>query len=294
MSDLALFKNNLPDYLKEVELDDVTKALAGGMGSKRISLRGGVFRMVVNGEEVAKNENRSMNVVIVNAAKEVSRTFYAKAYNPSADASAPDCWSADGQKPDASIEQPQHHNCAECPQNIKGSGQGDTRACRFSRRLALVLADDVGGDVFQLVLPSKSIFGKGDLDHMPFEQYAKYVASQGYNLNTLVTEMRFDSDSDNPKLVFRPVNFLSKEQWEVAKRQGTNPVAINAITMTVAQTDGVAKLEAPKPAAKAAPKVEKVVAEEVEEPKKREEKKAQPTEKKDLKAIMSGWTTDDE
>jgi hypothetical protein len=293
MSELALFKNNLPDYLKEVALDDVTKALAGGGGgSKRISLRGGVFRMVVGGEEVAKNENRSMNVVIVNAAKEVSRTFYAKAYNPSQDATAPDCWSADGQKPDASIEEPQHHNCAECPQNIKGSGQGDTRACRFSRRLALALADDLEGDIFQLVLPSKSIFGKGDLDHMPFEQYAKYVGSQGYNLNTLITEMKFDSDSDNPKLTFRPVNFLSKEQWESAKRQGETLSAKNAITMTVAQTDGVKtpKLEAPK----AAPKVEKAAAEEVAEPKKREEKKAQPTEKKDLKSIMSGWSTDDE
>ena len=292
MSELALFKNNLPDYLKEVELDDVTKALAGGSSSKRISLRGGVFRMVVGGEEVAKNENRSMNVVIVNAAKEVSRTFYAKAYNPSQDATAPDCWSADGNKPDASLESPQHHNCAECPQNIKGSGQGETRACRFSRRLALALADDLEGDIFQLVLPSKSIFGKGDLDHMPFEQYAKYVGSQGYNLNTLITEMKFDSDSDNPKLTFRPVNFLSKEQWETAKRQGDTLAAKNAITMTVAQTDGVKapKLEAPK----AAPKAEKAVAEEVAEPKKREEKKAQPTEKKDLKAIMSGWSSDDE
>jgi hypothetical protein len=291
MSELALFKNNLPDYLKEVELDEVTKALAGGGNSKRISLRGGVFRMVVGGEEVAKNENRSMNVVIVNAAKEVSRTFYAKAYNPSQDATAPDCWSADGQKPDASIEEPQHHNCAECPQNIKGSGQGDTRACRFSRRLALALADDLEGDIFQLVLPSKSIFGKGDLDHMPFEQYGKYVGSQGYNLNCLITEMKFDSDSDNPKLTFRPVNFLTKEQWEISKRQGETLAAKNAVTMTVAQTDGVKtpKLAAPK----AEPKVEKVAIEEVAEPKKREEKKAQPTEKKDLKALMSGWSNDD-
>ena len=287
MSELALFKNNLPDYLKEVELDDVTKALAGGSSSKRISLRGGVFRMVVGGEEVAKNENRSMNVVIVNAAKEVSRTFYAKAYNPSQDATAPDCWSADGNKPDASLESPQHHNCAECPQNIKGSGQGETRACRFSRRLALALADDLEGDIFQLVLPSKSIFGKGDLDHMPFEQYAKYVGSQGYNLNTLVTEMRFDEDSDTAKLFFRPVRFLQKDEWQSAVQLGNTPAAKSAVQMTVYQTDSTPKLSAPK-AEKPA------VAEAVEEPKKREEKKAQPTEKKDLKAIMGDWSTDDE
>jgi hypothetical protein len=61
--------------------------------------------------------------------------------------------------------------------------------------------------------------------------------------------------------------------------------------MTVAQTDGVKpKLSAPK----AEPKVEKVTAEEVEEPKKREDKKPEPTAKRDLKSVMSGWSTDDE
>ena len=73
MSDVALFNQNLPDYLKEVELDDLTKSLAGNTSLKRISVRGGVFRMMVNGEEIAKNENRSMNVVIVNGNPRVSR-----------------------------------------------------------------------------------------------------------------------------------------------------------------------------------------------------------------------------
>jgi hypothetical protein len=45
MSDITLFQsNNLPDYLKEVELDDLTKSLAGNTSTKRISIRGGVFR----------------------------------------------------------------------------------------------------------------------------------------------------------------------------------------------------------------------------------------------------------
>jgi hypothetical protein len=62
MSDIALFSKNVPDYLKEVELDDLTKSLSGNTGLKRISIRGGVFRLVANGEEIAKNENRAMNV----------------------------------------------------------------------------------------------------------------------------------------------------------------------------------------------------------------------------------------
>ena len=285
MSDVALFKNNLPDYLKEVQLDDVTKALSGG-GSKRISLRGSKFRLVVNGDEVSTSKNDKMEIVIVNAAKDVARQFYAKSYNKD-EITAPDCWSNDGIAADKSIEKPQHHNCAECPQNIKGSGQGESRACRHFRRLAVALAHDLHGDVYQLQLASKSIFGKGDLEHMPFDQFAKYVGSQGYNLNTLVTEMRFDEDSDTAKLFFRPVRFLQKDEWQSAVQLGNTPAAKSAVQMTVYQTDNTPKLSAPK-AEKPA------VAEAVEEPKKREEKKAQPTEKKDLKAIMGDWSTDDE
>jgi hypothetical protein len=103
--------------------------------------------------------------------------------------------------------------------------------------------------------------------------------------------MRFDENSDTAKLFFKPLKFLSREEWESAKRQGDTPAAKNAIQMTVSQTDGVKpKLEAPK----AAPKAEKVFAEEVEEPKKREDKKPEPTAKRDLKSVMSGWSTDDE
>lgn len=290
MSEITLFNQNLPDYLKEVELDDVTKALAGGGGSKRISLRGSKFRMVVNGEEIITSNSDRLNVVIVNAAKDVSRQFYAKAYNSKDEAAPPDCWSADGQTPDASLESPQHSNCVNCPQNIKGSGQGDSRACRYTRRLAVVLADDIGGDVYQLQLASKSIFGKGDLKTMPFEQFGKYVASQGYNLNTLVTEVRFDENSDVAKLYFRPIKFLSKDEWEIAKQKGTTPAAKNAITINVNSTDnGNKQLAAPKPTPKAvAPKAE------IEEPKKREEKKAEPTPKRDLKSLMGDWAAEEE
>ena len=290
MSELALFKKDLPDYLKKVELDDATKALmgGGGAGSKRISLRGGKFRMVVNGEEVMTSNSEALNVVVVNNAKKVSRTFYAGAYNPKAEATPPDCWSNDGDRPDASIEEPQHHNCNECPQNIKGSAGGGGRACRHFRRIAVALADNVGGDIYQMTLASKSIFGKGDLDHMPFEQFGSYVASQGYNLNNMITEMRFDPDSDTAKLFFKPVDFLTEEDWELAKKQGASPAALKAIEMSVPKGESNApKLAAPK----AAPKEE---AEPIAEPKKRPEKKAEaPTPKKDIKSIMSGWSQEE-
>jgi hypothetical protein len=291
MSNVALFNQELPDYLKEVELDDITKALSGGGGStvKRITLGNNKFVLKVNGAEISKSGSDKLEVVLVNASPHVSRTFYAKAWDPKAEAAPPDCWSNDGDRPDASIAQPQSPMCMNCPQDVAGSGPGTTKACRKNRRVAVVLAGDLEGDVYQMTLQSKSIFydakKPGDLDHMPFDQYTKYVGSQGYNLNMLVTEMRFDEDSTVGKLFFRPVRFLQRHEWEITKRQGETKTAKSAITMTVAQADGVKKLEAPVKAAAPQP--------EVAEPKKREEKKVEPTPKKDLKAVLGNWSTDD-
>ena len=291
MSDITLFQsNNLPDYLKEVELDDLTKSLAGNTSTKRISIRGGVFRLMVSGEEVAKNENRFMNIVLVNGGRDIARQFYAGKY-VAGETAAPDCWSNDGKRPDASIESPQGETCEGCPQNIKGSGQGDARACRFQQRLAVLLADDIDGEVFQLVIPAKSIFGRGDLDKMPFQQYAKYVGAQGKSINTLVTEMRMDSDSDTPKLTFKPVRYLSEQEWLVAKEKGDSPAARSAVTQTPAATDGA------KPKAQTAPVAKAVVAEvaeEIAEPTKRVSKKAaEPAAKKDFVDVLNTWTDDE-
>ena len=282
MSDLALFQQDLPDYLKNVQVDDLTKALAGGGGAtKRISIKGSVFRMMVNGEEIAKNENRSMNVVIVNGSPKVSRTFYNSPYDPKNPA-PPDCWSVDGVTPDASIETPQAKDCATCPQNIKGSGQGESRACRFKQRLAVVLADDINGGVYGIELPATSIFGNSkDINKMGFQQYAKYIGSQGKNINSLVTEMRLDSDSSTPKLTFKPVRYLQQEEWQSAVEFGNSPEAKQAVTMAFTKKESRDALPAPDA------KVESEA-----EPAKR--KKAEPAQKKDLTSVMSNWATDDE
>jgi hypothetical protein len=275
-------------------LDSVTKALVkGGSKTKRIALGNNKFILKVGGEEISKSATNKMEVVIVNAAADVSRTYYGSAYDPDGEATAPDCWSPNGRTPDVSVASPQHTNCDNCPKNIEGSGQGKTKACRFSRRIAVVLAGDIEGDVYQMELKSKSFFyskkDPGDLDHMPFDQYANYVGSQGYNLNNLVTEMRFDEDSTVGKLFFRPTKFLEEHEWEAAKKQQETPAAKNAIVMTVAQTDGVAKKALPKPEAKVEAD-EEVIA----EPKKKEEKKAEPTPKKDIANILGKWSTSDE
>ncbi len=292
-NELAVLDQGLPSYLKNAELDATTKALMGGGGgeSKRISIKGGVWRMMVNGKEIAKNEDRSMNVVVVAAAEKVSRTFYAKQYSEGSEVTAPDCWSANGEMPDAKAKNPQAKRCLDCPQNERGSGQGDSRACRYSQRLAVVLANDIRGDIFQLTLPAASIFGAGEAGKWPLQTYAKMIGSKGVPITAVVTEMRFDTDSATPKLTFKPVRVLEPQEHEAAITQGKSPAALRAITMTVAEADGVkipeVEFETVKPKAKAVEAVEAVVE---EEPVKRVAKKEEaPAEKKDLSKILDEW-----
>lgn len=290
MSDVTLFQQNaVPDYLRDLGVSDLTKSLmsnaGGGGGNKRISLRGKKFRLVVDGEELSTMKAESINVVIVNATKDISRTFYSKAYDPKAEASPPDCWSKDGNVPDPTANAPQATKCDTCPQNIKGSGQGNSRACRFSKRLAIALADDLDGGVYQLTLPSASIFGDGEKNQMPFNKYVKYIGSQGYSIDTLVTTMAFDEDSDSPRVYFNAARFLNKDEYVVTSKLGRSQEAINAITMTVSQTDNgfsAPALAAPK-------KVNKVEVEVDEEPTVRKSAKSEdkPVSKPDLGDILS-------
>jgi hypothetical protein len=227
-----------------------------------------VFRLIAEGKEVASVDDRHLDVVIVNAAPKVSRTYYVGAYDEGK-ATAPNCWSQDGDKPDASIKQPQHTNCANCPQNAKGSGQGDSRACRFSQRLAVVLANDVEGDVMQLSLAATSIFGKADGDNRPLQEYARWLTAQGIDPTMLITRLKFDTKAPVPKLFFKPMRWLTDDEFASTQEKGQSEEAIKAITMTVSQTDGVGAVAAPAAFEGTPPKAKKpapvVEAEEEEE-----------------------------
>ena len=321
MSNITLFnQSNVPAFARNNELSETAKALTGGTGSntKRISIKGGVFRLVAGGKEIASVEDRHLDVVIVRAAPKVSRIFYAGAYD--ADKIVrPECWSNDGEKPDASVKEPQNATCMGCPQNEAGSGMGNSRACRFQQRMAVVLANNMDGDVLQLTLPATSIFGKEDGDKRPLQAYARYLAAQNPPVNPeqIVTRMKFDTKAESPKLFFAPVRWLTDDEYPTVVAQGDSAEAKAAVTMTVAQADGVkaspmtipgaapkaaakpavadeAEEEAPAPKAAKAPKTKPAAAAD-DEPEVRKEtakSSAVPAQKSKLADIVSDW--DDE
>lgn len=294
MSNVSIFKQNVPASTRAAGVSELTKALAGnGSSSRRISTRGGVFRKIVNGEEVGKLKDREMNVIIVNALPKVSRQFYAKTYDPNAEATLPDCWSNLGDVPDPKAENPQASACVSCPQNVDGTGQGGRgRACRFQRRVALVLEGDMNGDVYQMNFAAKSLFGKGEGNVHPFESYIKFLAANNESIDGIVTQISFDTDEDSAVLKFSPVRHLTDEELDVVAGAASSYEAKNAIQLTVAAQDGAKKLAAPKPAVKKAAPVEAVEVEEVEEPVKRA-KKAEPppaAPKSNLADVISAWS----
>ena len=270
MGEIAKFNPaQTPAFARKGELSTLAKSLAGGGvggGGKRISIKGGVFRLMADGKEITSIDDRHLDVVIVNAAPKISRTYYAGTYEEG-NTAAPDCWSADGEKPDASIENPQANDCASCPMNVKGSGQGESKACRFNQRLAVVLANDVNGDVMQLNLAATSIFGKEEGDKRPLQAYARYLAAQNISPETLVTRLRFDTKAAVPKLFFQPVRWLEDDEYALAVQKGQSTEAKMAVTMTVSKPKEQApQLEGKKPAAKAVVEADDEV---VDEPEKR-------------------------
>lgn len=256
MGELTLFKNGnqLPAHLRRGELSATTRALMGGSGNKRISIEGGVFRMIVSGQEVAVNESRAMNVIVIRAADHNSRTFYEGAYVKGAKV-RPTCWSNDSVKPHPDVKNPEAATCATCAQNIKGSGQNDTRACRYQRRLAVTLENDINGDVYALSVPAASLFANGEGNKMGLQQYARFLGGHGIDVNAVVTEMRFDTNATAPKLTFSAVRPLEEEEFDTVMRRRDEPAALDAVTLTVADLDGGPdeKPAAPAPAAPAAP-----------------------------------------
>jgi hypothetical protein len=252
-SDIVPFGSaSVPDHIRARGQSDLTKSLMKGTTSKRISIKGKVFRLVVGGEELAKITTGSIDVVVVNIAPSIHRTYYAAAYDPkAADGQLPACWSADGKVPHESISEPMAPACNGCRMNISGSGQGSSRACRFKQVLAVALAGDLASGVYQLELPATSIFGTGDPAHMPWQQYFKYVSSQSYSIDRLVTRISFDTDAESPKLLFNAIGFPSEAMLAITEELGTSPEAVAATTVSYSSR----KTEEPK-VARSAPKRE--------------------------------------
>jgi hypothetical protein len=272
---IASLKNN-PAVI--TGLDEDTKAIAGGSlgGSKRISIKGGVFRKMAGGKEVGAIEDRHMNVIFVKMSHKPSRTYYSGTYKEGEKIS-PACWSSNSETPDAEVKNPLAARCESCQMSAKGSGQGGSgTACRLSWRTAVVLPGDPAGDVMQLVLPATSVFGKEENGRWPFREYVKMLANHNIAAGRVITKMQFDTKSPVPRVLFSPLSGINPEDVDTLTSQSKSAAAESAIKLTVYQNDE-------SDAVPAAPVV-------VKEPKVREPKKP-AAQVADVSDVLKEWTS---
>ena len=170
MSNLVPTNIQIPAHLagKVGQPSSLAQSLTGGLtsgegsGFAKISIKGSRFRIVEDGTETVLDTTK-LPVVIVGANPKLSKTYYAKAWDKDAEASAPDCYSLDGTSPHPDSETPQNDVCAACQWNAWGSKTGNNgqqlKACADQKRLAVVAADDPTGKVYLLQVTPAALKG---------------------------------------------------------------------------------------------------------------------------------------
>ena len=301
MNELTIFDQPGEGNFVRRESRRLDRMGGSGITSRRIKISNGrVFKKVVNGEEIGKAVDKQLDVIIVDWLADPSRKFYVGAYDKNAKATLPDCWSNDGVKPEATAKAPQAKTCMECPKNVKGSGQnGKGKACRYERRLAVLVAGDSSGGVYQITVPGGSLFSNNNGNLHGFEGYKKFLLANNAAPDTVVTSLIYDLETDTAKLWFKADRFLFPEEVALVDAAQDDPATDRYLKLTAAAVDGAKAIAAPEPVAAIAPPTASVNPfgddDEDEAPVKRAAKKETPAAPKaELNEVLGDWLDDDE
>lgn len=212
-------QQELPGFLQRLlpAGQALNQAAIGGMTGfpqpPHISIRGNRFHLVDGNGVEDTIRDLEIDVIVVDANPVASRIFFGRAYNPDeSEGGPPKCWSDNGVAPSQQAMEPQHPNCAGCPQAVWGSetskltGKG-IPACSTRKKLAVIH----NGELFQFVIPPGST---GNWKAY-FESIAK---NPNISLNMLKTTVSFDSKKTGI-LEFKPTSFISEEEaklvWDI-------------------------------------------------------------------------------
>jgi hypothetical protein len=316
MSNLTIFKNPGAVAASALPPSKLGQQIAENSvgGYNRIATNtNGTFKRIVGGEQVGKAIRGEFNAIIVDMLEKPSREYYEGVYDPNAKGTMPDCFSALGDKPDAKAKNRQSANCANCSMNIDGSGQnGKGKACRFKRKVALLLEGDTSGDVYQFNIPAKSLFGKGDGNTHPFESYCRFLVANNTAPDRVVTTIAYNLDAETMELNFTAERFITEEELELVETSQANPLTRKLVQISAGEADSKPKAltaaepeeeeeeDAPaiKPAAKVKPTNKWAEDEDEEEeaaaPAKRAPKKEAPAKlSTDIGKLVNDWADDE-
>lgn len=242
MSEVSIFSESTAVQTTRREPTALGKTLAANGMNRRIQTNvNGTFRRMINGEQIGEAIRGEIDVIVIGALPSVSRVFYKAKYDPNATPTLPDCWSNLGERPEQQAANKQATSCIMCPQNVKGSGDNGGRACRYQRRVAVLVPGDTQGDIYQLNIPAKSLFGKpkGGQTTLPFEAYSKFLLANNYSPDNVVTKVAYNLNADTMELNFKAIRPITDEEFAQVVKAQEHPDCGRYSVITVAQASNV-------------------------------------------------------
>lgn len=201
--------------------------ITSGVAIPQLRFKGKVWRIDMAGEETiltrkdAEGEDVAipvMRLVILGHNPKRSRAYFASAYDSSKEG-APVCWSANGETPDADVQEPCSTACASCQYAAKGSKITDNgksvAACSTFRNLAVVPSAQLDFSPLRLRLPITSLYDATNAEQeakgwYAYDQYLKMLRSKGVtHTAAIITKVKFDSAAEYPKLLFSAADWVS-------------------------------------------------------------------------------------
>lgn len=280
----------VPAHILAAQQEDESN-ISAGQSLPQLRFKGKTWSVDMGGENTVLTQSDGetpvsmVKVVIVDANAARSRAYYEGAFDPEK-AAAPKCYSTDGVRPDASVQEPCATTCAACQMSKKGSKVSDngkaTVACAAFKRVAVIPSNDLTFEPLFLRLPQTSIWDANNSENeakgwYAFDQYMKFLAERGStHTKYVVTAIKFDVREAYPKLLFKAEGWLdandlatvngvieSKAAEITAILGGLAPAAVGsgakalpapAAAAAAEETEDAAPAQAPAPAAKAAAK----------------------------------------
>lgn len=225
----------LPAYLQSLALPDRGQSAVANLGtgtSPYVSLKANRFTLIDSaGDEEAVTLMDAklgpyLDAIIVDLNDHMSKVYYDKAYDPSAQQyEPPACFSDNGVAPSRAAAKPQSRTCVECQWNAWGSktslvsGKG-VKACSDQYKIALMIPGDEV--VFLMRVPPNSLAN--------LRAYLNKCQAGQVNVSTIVTRMWFVSQGT---INFTGVSYIQETE---AKRL-VDLMASKATDQLVGRTD---------------------------------------------------------
>lgn len=200
--------------------DDLSSGIQSSFGI--VGYKGKVWSIRYRGDEEqlmrddGDGARGSIEVVILDASKAVSKIWYEQGYVEGSNA-APDCFSNNGVAPEPTSAKPQCATCAACKHNAWGSritpaGKAG-KACSDSKRIAVVPMIDIPNEAYGgpmlLRVPAASL--------QDIAMYGGKMQQMGYPYYSVATRIAFDPEESYPKFKFSAIRPLNDDEAELVK-----------------------------------------------------------------------------